>query len=40
MQKDKVLEILTALSDGVDPSTGELFPDGSPYQHPDKVRAL
>jgi hypothetical protein len=40
MQKDKVLEILNALSDGVDPSTGERFPDGSPYQHPDTVRAL
>jgi hypothetical protein len=40
MQKDKALEILNALSDGLDPGTGERFPDGSPYQHPDTVRAL
>lgn len=40
MHKDQALEILKALSDGVDPGTGERFPDGSPYQHPDTVRAL
>lgn len=28
------------LSDGIDPFTGEIFPENSPYQHPDTVRAL
>lgn len=40
MQQDKALSILKALADGVDPVTGEQFPAGGPYQHPDIVRAL
>jgi hypothetical protein len=40
MQRDKALEILKALADGVDHITGEQLPAGSLYQHPDSVRAL
>jgi len=40
MELDNALEIVTLLADGIDPSTGEVFPDDSPYQHPQTVRAL
>jgi len=40
MERDKALDILKALAEGVDPGSGEQFPDGSPYQRPDTVRAL
>jgi hypothetical protein len=40
MERDKVLGILKALADGIDPRTGEQFPADSPYQYPDTVRAL
>lgn len=40
MEISKALEIIKALSDGVDPFTGEIFPPDSPYQHPETVRAL
>jgi hypothetical protein len=40
MERDKALGILKALADGIDPSTGEQFPAGSPYQDSDTVRAL
>jgi len=40
MDHEKALAILQALSNGVDPFTGEQFPAASPYQHPDVVRAL
>src|SRR5690606_35956591 len=40
MQKQAALQILTTLAQGIDPHTGESFPEDSPYQHPDTVRAL
>ena len=40
METKRVLEILTALADGVDPYTGEVYPKDSPYQHAETVRAL
>ena len=40
MERDKALGILKTLADGVDPGTGEQFPNGSPYQRSDTVRAL
>ena len=40
METDRAIEIIKLLSDGVDPFTGEIFPENSPYQHPDTVRAL
>ncbi|SDJ51680.1 hypothetical protein [Salimicrobium halophilum] len=40
METRRANEIVTLLSDGVDPHTGEVFSADSPYQHPDTVRAL
>lgn len=40
MDTDKSLEIIRALTNGVDPHTGEEYPAESPYQHPQTVRAL
>lgn len=40
METAKTLAVLKALADGIDPATGEQFPPGSAYQHPDTVRAL
>jgi hypothetical protein len=35
-----VLRVLTALANGTDPNTGEIYPPESPYQSPDVIRAL
>ena len=40
MEKTAALKILQQLADGTDPHTGKAFSAGSPYQHPDTVRAL
>jgi len=40
METAKTIEILKALAEGIDPGTGEHYPAGSAYQHPDTVRAL
>lgn len=40
MEKQTALNIIQALAQGIDPHSGEAFPAGSPYQHPDTVRAL
>lgn len=40
MTPHRALPILRALADGIDSHTGEVFPVGSAYQHPDTVRAL
>ncbi len=40
MELEKAISIIKALSDGVDPYTGEQYPPDSPYQMPDTVRAL
>lgn len=40
MDKNKVIDILSALAEGIDPYTGEMFPDNSPYNNADTVRAL
>lgn len=40
MERGHTLRLLNALAQGVDPATGEQFPPGSAYQHPDTVRAL
>lgn len=40
MQISEALAIIQALADGVDPNTGEIFPEGTPYQHPQVIRAL
>jgi hypothetical protein len=40
MDETKALSIVSALADGVNPLTGEVFPQDSPYQTADVVRAL
>ncbi|MDX3774995.1 hypothetical protein QE250_12795 [Chromatiaceae bacterium AAb-1] len=40
MEKDKAFSIVDALANGINPVTGECFPEDSPYNHPDIIRAL
>jgi hypothetical protein len=40
MDEQQTLRIITSLANGVDPETGEAFPDGSPYQRSTTIRAL
>ena len=40
MDDIKALGIVSALANGVNPQTGEVFAEDSPYQSPDVIRAL
>ena len=40
MEIDRAKEILSALAEGVDPTTGQLLPEDSVYNKGDVVRAL
>jgi len=40
MEKKQVIEIIRSLAEGVDPFTGEVFDEDSPYNRPDTIRAL
>ena len=40
MQLDAALPIVRALADGVNPMTGEAYPETSPYAEPRTLRAL
>ena len=40
MDEGKIVAILSALANGVNPVTGEVFPNDSPYQQTEVVRAL
>jgi len=40
MDDNKIIGIVSALANGVNPITGEIFPSSSPYQAPEIVRAL
>ena len=40
MEIERAIELLSSIADGVDPYTGEIFDDESPYQKPDIIRAL
>ncbi|MDA0119299.1 hypothetical protein [Vibrio sp. T11.5] len=40
MDQEKAYSIIDALANGIDPNTGEYFPEDSPYNHPDIIRAL
>jgi hypothetical protein len=40
MDATEALKIIRPLSEGVDPYTGEIYPQNSPYQNPETVRAL
>jgi hypothetical protein len=40
MDENKAFTIVSALANGINPLTGEVFPADSPYQAPDVIRAL
>ncbi len=40
MNQEKIVSIIDALANGIDPITGEVLPDNSPYNHPEVIRAL
>ena len=40
MDTSEAIKIVEALAKGVDPTTGELFEESSPYNHPSVIRAL
>src|SRR3970040_1149350 len=40
MDPAEAIRIIEALANGVDPTTGEVLPDASPYNDPSIIRAL
>lgn len=40
MNQDKIVTIIEALANGIDPITGEVLPDNSPYNQPEVIRSL
>ena len=40
MERERAVQIIQALADGIDPLTGAVFPADSVYQRADTVRAL
>ena len=40
MEHNETRNIVKTLTQGVHPTTGEVFPPGSPYSDPDVIRAL
>lgn len=40
METERAIKIIKLLAEGVDPKTGEIFPENSPYQYSETVRAL
>ena len=40
MDQEKAYSIIDALANGINPNTGEFFPEDSPYNNPDVIRAL
>ena len=40
MDIEKAKEIVSSLATGIDPITGEVFENHSPYNHPSVIRAL
>lgn len=40
MEIEKAKEIVLSLASGVDPVSGEIFQEDSPYNHPTVIRAL
>ncbi|QTL34873.1 hypothetical protein [Pseudoalteromonas viridis] len=40
MDQQQVASIVHGLANGIDPITGEILPEHSPYNHPDVIRAL
>lgn len=40
MEAVQATPIISLLADGIDPVTGEIYPQNSPYHHPVVIRAL
>ncbi len=40
MDISEIVRIIRSLADGIDPFTGKVFPEDSPYQHPRIIRSL
>lgn len=40
MNQEKIVSIINALANGIDPQTGEVLPACSPYNQPEVIRAL
>lgn len=40
MEIEKATKVISLLADGINPITGEIFDDDSPYNHPTIIRAL
>lgn len=40
MEATEAIKTIQLLANGIDPVTGEIFPDSSPYNHPKIIRAL
>jgi len=40
MNIDATKEVITILANGIDPITGEVFPNNSPFNKPEIIRAL
>ena len=40
MDKTTIINTLEILADGCDPTTGEVFPENSPYNQPEIIRTL
>lgn len=40
METSDAIKILQALAEGIDPTTGEIFPSDSPYNDPRIIRAV
>lgn len=40
MNQEKIVTIIEALANGIDPITGEMLPDRSPYNQPEVIRSL
>lgn len=40
MYQEKTISIIEGLANGIDPITGEVLPNDSPYNHPEVIRAL
>ncbi|QQK76696.1 hypothetical protein HUG15_14730 [Salicibibacter cibarius] len=40
MNTKEAINIVSLLADGISPETGEVFPEDSPYQNPETIRAL
>jgi len=40
MNQEQIISIIEALANGIDPLTGEVLPDTSPYNQPEIIRAL